>query len=94
VLYVARDGKTQGTIGVANADRPGAAAALARLRHKGVSAIHPIRGDAKSVAGPIAQALGRDGYGAELPPEAKADYVAALAPCRPTGLLVLGYSPT
>ena len=75
VLYVAKNGKLQGIIVVANAVRPNAKAVLDWLRKDGVSTLFLGTGDTGPVAESIGKSLGFDGYRGDLLPEGKADYV-------------------
>ncbi len=78
VLYVARNGKLQGAIVVANAVRPNALAVLEWLRQDGVSSLYLGTGDTRPVAETLARSMGFDDYRAELLPEDKAYYVERL----------------
>ncbi len=75
VLYVAKNGKLQGVIVVANAVRANAKAVLDWLRQDGASYLFLGTGDTGSVAESLADSLGFDGYQGDLLPEGKADYV-------------------
>lgn len=75
VLYVAKNGKLQGMIVVANGVRPNAKPVLDWLRKDGVSSLYLGTGDTRPVAGAIARSLGFDDFRAELLPEDKAYYV-------------------
>jgi cation-transporting P-type ATPase C len=78
VLYVARNGKLQGVIVVANAVRCNARAVLDSLRRDGVSSLYLGTGDTRPVARSIAHSLGFDDYRSDLLPEDKARYVERL----------------
>ena len=78
VLYVARNGKLQGVIVVANAVRPNARAVLDWLREDGVSSLYMGTGDTKPVGETLAEAMGFDDFRAELLPQDKAYYVERL----------------
>ncbi len=75
VLYVARNGKLQGMIVVANGVRPNAKPVLDWLRKDGVSSLYLGTGDTRPVAEAIARSLAFDDFRAELLPEDKAYYV-------------------
>jgi cation-transporting P-type ATPase C len=75
LLYVARNGKLQGMIALANAPRPGTAAVLARLRHEGLRLIYLVSGDAEPVVRSLAGAIACDGYRSALFPDEKAGFV-------------------
>jgi manganese/zinc-transporting P-type ATPase C len=75
VLYVARNGKLQGMIVVANGVRPNAKPVLDWLRKDGVSSLYLGTGDTRPVAEAIARFLEFDDFRAELLPEDKAYYV-------------------
>jgi len=77
-LYVARNGRVQGLIGVVSTTRPGTRDVLDWLRQDGVTSLHLISGDAEPVVRSIASGLGFDAYRAPLLPEEKAGYVQAL----------------
>ena len=78
VLYVARDGKLQGMIALAQAARGGAKSTLDRLRAQGVARLVLISGDAEPAVRAVAEDLGFDAWEAEILPEAKARYVEGL----------------
>jgi cation-transporting P-type ATPase C len=78
LLYVARNGKLQGMIALANAPRPGTVAVLARLRREGVQMIYLVSGDAEPVVRSLAAAIGCDGYRSTLLPDEKAGFVEGI----------------
>ncbi|MDI6890297.1 MAG: heavy metal translocating P-type ATPase [Thermodesulfovibrionales bacterium] len=78
VVYVARNGRALGMIGVTNTVREDAMVTLDWLRNDGVKSQHLITGDAEIVARAMAKSLGFDDYRAELPPDEKARYVKEL----------------
>jgi len=78
VVYVARNGKAQGLIAMANTVRPGAREVIGWLREDGVRDMHLITGDAEPVAAGMAREFAFPGFRAALLPEDKADYVEAL----------------
>ncbi|QCQ22592.1 heavy metal translocating P-type ATPase [Desulfoglaeba alkanexedens] len=78
VLYVAKNGKLQGMIVVANGVKPNAKAVLDWLRKDGVSSLYLVTGDTQPVAEAIAQSMSFDDYRANLLPEDKASYVERL----------------
>jgi heavy metal translocating P-type ATPase len=76
-IFVAREGRMLGTIGVADVLRPDAAQAIASLHAMGLRTVL-ITGDAQAVASSVACELGIDDVQAELLPAQKADRVKAL----------------
>jgi cation-transporting P-type ATPase C len=78
VIYVAKNGKLQGLIALENTFRPGADAALHRLRRYGVEEIHMVSGDREEVVKSICKAFRFDACQGELLPEEKAAYVEKL----------------
>jgi Cd2+/Zn2+-exporting ATPase/Cu+-exporting ATPase len=76
-VFVARDGGAVGVIAVADAPRPGVAAALADLRALGARQITMLTGDNPRVAATIAGDLGVE-FQAELMPEDKITAVRRL----------------
>jgi cation-transporting P-type ATPase C len=77
-VFVARNGKAQGLIGVTHTVRPGTKEVLVRLRQEGVRRLVLITGDKRPVAKALAGQLGFDRYGDSLLPEEKAEYVSGL----------------
>ena len=78
VLYVAKNGKAQGMIAIANTVRPQAGNVLQWLRNDGVSTLDMVTGDTDAMAGSTAKRFGFDGYRAGLLPEDKAQHVETL----------------
>ncbi len=78
VVYVAKNSKLLGIIGLAAAVREELAQVMTRLRQDGVKEFHLVSGDTPEVVQVLAQAQGFDGFGAALLPEEKAAYVARL----------------
>jgi len=78
VVYVARNGKVQGLIGVANPLRPGAAEVIDWLRRDGVRSLCLVSGDTEPVARQISLKLGLDDCRALLRPEEKSGHVEEL----------------
>jgi cation-transporting P-type ATPase C len=78
VLYVARNGRLQGMIAVANAVRHGVEDVLRDLRKEGVSRMYLISGDVRPIVEAISESLGFDGYEAPLLPQDKAEYIDSL----------------
>jgi cation-transporting P-type ATPase C len=78
VLYVARNGKMQGIVALADKVRPGAAGVIGWLRSDGVKHFYLLSGDAESIVRSIHEELGFDGYRAGLLPEDKARMIAGL----------------
>ena len=75
IVHVAADGEYAGYLVIADAVKPGAAAALAAIREAGVSRIVMLTGDTAAVADEVGAALGVDRVCAELLPQ---DKVAAV----------------
>lgn len=78
LVYVARNNKAQGLIGLKYDLRPRMAEIVRRLRETGVKEIHVISGDEKKVVSHAAQELSATGWRGGLLPEGKSDYVAGL----------------
>jgi cation-transporting P-type ATPase C len=85
IVYVAKDGKAQGMIGVMYEVRASADAVMEQLRDDGVSELHLISGDSEQAVQTLSQELGFDGSGWSLLPEDKAHYLERL---RSTGRTV------
>ena len=77
-LHVAVDGRFVGVIFVADALRPGAREALARLKSSGVKRIVMLTGDNAATAQAVAAGLGIDEIRADLMPEDKVSAIAEL----------------
>ena len=77
VVLVGREDELEGIIAVADDVRPGASAAVARLRERGVSVVM-LTGDNERTARAIAERVGVDDFRAELLPEDKAAAVDEL----------------
>jgi len=77
-IYVAKNGKAQGLIGVANPLRPGSAEVMDWLRRDGVRELCLVSGDTEPVARRISLQLGLGGCRALLRPEEKSGYVEEL----------------
>lgn len=86
-IYVARDGRLLGVMGVRHRLRPGTRSALERLRASGVRRIVLISGDERPVAEALSRQLGLDACHAGLLPEEKAQLVNELR--RESGTLVM-----
>lgn len=76
-IVVEKDGKAIGTIVVADAIRPEAREAVARLKEAGI-ALAMITGDSEEVAQEVAEALGIEQYFARVRPGEKAEKVKLL----------------
>lgn len=76
-VHVAYGGKFLGTLGIADALRPEAAAAVAALKSMAIRTIL-LTGDLERVAVAVGRALAVDGVVAELLPEQKSAYVGRL----------------
>ncbi len=78
VVFLARDGRAEGLIALADQPRESAGPALAALRAAGLRIVMAT-GDAEGPARRVAETLGVDAWQAGLTPEGKADLVARLA---------------
>ena len=78
LLYVARDTKLIGVIGIEDPIRPKMKKTLNQLRRCGVDEIVMLTGDAKAVAADVAREMDVDSYHAEILPEDKSRYVNQL----------------
>lgn len=77
-VYVAVDGRAVGVLELADELRPGAKAAIARLKATGVQQVVMLTGDNTKAARRVAADLGLDAVEAELLPEDKVDAIARL----------------
>ncbi|HHB76207.1 MAG TPA: cation-translocating P-type ATPase, partial [Desulfobulbus sp.] len=75
VVYVARNGKAQGMLGVANPVRPEAVRVLNCLRGDGVKTMHLVTGDTEEVGRSLMHIFPFDDCRAGLMPEEKAAWV-------------------
>lgn len=78
LLYVSRDKKLIGIIGIEDPIRPQMKKSLNQMRRLGVDEIVMLTGDSKTVAEKVAREMDLDGYLAEILPEDKANYVNKL----------------
>ena len=78
LLYVARDKKLIGIIGIEDPIRPQMKKTLNQMRRLGVDEIVMLTGDSKTVAEKVALEMDLDAYFAEILPEDKARYVNKL----------------
>jgi cation-transporting P-type ATPase C len=78
VVYIARNGKAQGMLGVANPVRPEAVRVLNCLRGDGVKSMYLVTGDTEEVARSLMDVFPFDDCRAGLLPEEKADWVDKL----------------
>jgi manganese/zinc-transporting P-type ATPase C len=78
VVYVAHNDRLVGRIGIADAVRPGARNALARLRAQGVQHLIMLTGDNEEVAASVAQAVGLSEWRSGLLPEEKFEWIRTL----------------
>ena len=79
VVYVAKNDKLLGVIGISTAVRAELDQVMARLRQLGVKEFHLVSGDTPKAVKILAAARGFDGFAGDLLPEDKAAYVAHLA---------------
>jgi cation-transporting P-type ATPase C len=77
-VYVARDGLSEGLIGVAYDVKPGLDDLLRQLKDDGVRQIHLVSGDDSKVVRTVAHNHGFEGYQGNMLPENKAEYVEKL----------------
>lgn len=78
VVFISKNGKVQGIIGIANTLRPEAEETLRALRNDGVTFLCLITGDTEPIAKMLAGDLRFDAYQSSLLPEEKAQYVKQL----------------
>ena len=78
VLFVARDTRLIGVIGIEDPIRPKMKKTLNQLRRCGVDEIVMLTGDSKAVAAEVARDMDVDSYHAEILPEDKSRYVNQL----------------
>ena len=78
LLYISRNGKLIGLIGIEDPIRPQMKKTLNQMRRYGVDEIVMLTGDSKSVAEKVAREMDLDAYFAEILPEDKARYVNKL----------------
>jgi len=86
VVVVAVDGVAKAVLGVADPLRPGAAAAVARLRSLGLD-VHLATGDHDAAASAVASATGIEHVHAGLTPEGKAELVRRLQERGPVAMV-------
>ncbi len=78
LIYVARDKKLLGVIGINDPIRPKMKKTLNRMRRTGIDEIVMLTGDSKEVAAQVAREMDIDAFHAEVLPEDKAKYVQEL----------------
>ena len=78
LLYVARNNKLIGVIGIEDPIRPKMKKTLNQMRRHGVDEIVMLTGDSKAVAAQVASEMDIDSFHAEILPEDKAEYVNKL----------------
>ena len=78
LLYVARDEKRIGVIGIEDPIRPKMKKTLNQMRRYGIDEIVMLTGDSKAVAQEVARSMDIDSYHAEILPEDKSSYVNKL----------------
>ena len=77
-IYVSRDGKLLGAIGIKDPIRPLMKKTLNQMRRHGVDEVVMLTGDSKAVACEVARDMDIDAYHAEVLPEDKANHVMKL----------------
>lgn len=77
-IYVSRDGKLLGAIGIKDPIRPLMKKTLNQMRRHGVDEVVMLTGDSKTVASEVARDMDIDSYHAEVLPEDKANHVMKL----------------
>ncbi len=77
VIYVARDARLVGVLGVSDPPRAEAAEVVAALRARGLR-LEMVSGDAQAAAQAVAREVGLDAVHAEVTPQGKSDVVRAL----------------
>ena len=78
LLYVARDEKLIGVIGIEDPIRPKMKKTLNQMRRYGIDEIVMLTGDSKAVAQEVARSMDIDSYHAEILPEDKSSYINKL----------------
>jgi manganese/zinc-transporting P-type ATPase C len=78
VIYVAKNGKVQGIIGISYRVRPEVAAVLAGLRREGIREMHLLSGDTEPVVQALAEKFAFEGSAGTLLPDDKSQYVEGL----------------
>ena len=78
LIYVARNKKLLGVIGIKDPVRPEMKKTLNRMRRYGIDEIVMLTGDSKRVAAEVARSMDIDSFYAEVLPEDKANYVMRL----------------
>ncbi|MFH0959556.1 MAG: heavy metal translocating P-type ATPase, partial [Pseudomonadota bacterium] len=78
VVYVSRNNKVQGIIGLTFQPRAGAKETIDGLKHCGISNFHIISGDSEEAVVEMARTLGIDNWRSNALPEDKAAYVLKL----------------
>lgn len=77
-VYVGVDGILRLVTGLGDTVRPGAAAAIARLRERGIKHLIMLSGDGEATAAAISSQLGLDEAHGDMLPQDKADFIAKL----------------
>src|SRR5206468_2818930 len=78
LIFVARDGKCIGWVGLQDQTRPDAKTALAELKESGVRRIAMISGDRQAVATRVAREIGCEEAQGECLPQTKVEFVRAM----------------
>ncbi len=87
VVYMARDGKAEGMISIANPVRQETVEVLHRLKNDGVRQIHVVSGDTEEVARTMLQIFPFDEIKGDLMPEEKSRYVEELKQRYPVAMV-------
>jgi cation-transporting P-type ATPase C len=78
IIYVAKNGKVQGIIGIAYRVRPEVATVLSGLRREGIQEMHLVSGDTEPVVRSLAERFAFEGAAGTLLPTDKSQYVERL----------------
>jgi manganese/zinc-transporting P-type ATPase C len=78
LVYVAKNGKVQGIVGLAYRVRPEVAAVLAGLRQEGIGEMHLVSGDTEPVVRSLTERFAFEGAAGSLRPDDKSHYVERL----------------
>ncbi len=87
VVYVARNGRAEGMLGVANPVRGETVRVLRSLKDDGVREIHIVSGDSEDVAQTMMQVFSFDAVKGDLMPEEKSRYIELLRQKYPVAMV-------